>query len=70
MKRQVGDAILAFVLAVLAIMTAVSFAADKYSCSVYAEITGMETKYKFLGGGCYVKTDRGWLLKSQVRLDR
>lgn len=40
---------------------------DSIKCQQYAEATKREVNFKFWpNGSCYVKTDSGWFLKSQV----
>lgn len=48
------------------VMLAAMYCIESYKCESYSEITGLETKFVFVDG-CYVKTDKGWFLKEQIR---
>ncbi len=39
---------------------------EEYKCANYEDMTGMQTQYKVFDG-CYVKTDKGWFLREQLR---
>lgn len=51
-----------FVVAVLTF----SWPLQEYKCYSYSKMSNLETDYKVLDG-CYVKTDKGWFLKEQLR---
>jgi hypothetical protein len=48
------------------IAASASWLVKEYRCSNYSDMTGMQTNYK-LFDGCYVKTEKGWFLKEQLR---
>lgn len=70
MKKQKGSAedFIVTILAVIILLaiTLGSWLVKEYKCANYEDMTGMETKYKIFDG-CYVKTEKGWFLKEQLR---
>jgi|JI61114DRNA_FD_contig_21_8657447_length_2408_multi_17_in_0_out_0_2 hypothetical protein len=57
---------LVLTLIVVLVLTFGGWGVKEYKCAVYEDMTGMETKYKIFDG-CYVKTDKGWFLREQLR---
>jgi hypothetical protein len=43
-----------------------SWLTKEYKCANYEDMTGMQTQYKMFDG-CYVKTEKGWFLREQLR---
>jgi hypothetical protein len=39
---------------------------NSYKCKTYSKVTSLETRYEF-AGGCFVKTEKGWFLREQLR---
>ena len=39
---------------------------NSYKCKTYSKVTNLETRYEF-AGGCFVKTEKGWFLREQLR---
>ena len=66
MKAQKGAVELVVAIIILFFMTFGSWIVKEYKCANYGDMTGLPTKYK-LFDGCYVKTDKGWFLKEQLR---
>lgn len=70
MKSQKGmvEDLIAAVLGVVIILVMAfgGWMIKEYKCANYEDMTGMPTKYKIFDG-CYVKTDKGWFLKEQLR---
>ena len=56
--------VICFVLVIILMFC--SWLVKEYKCSNYSDMTGMPTKYKVFDG-CYVKTEKGWFLKEQLR---
>lgn len=54
------------ILVVLTIIAVIVWPIKEYQCSNYESMTNMETDYKVFDG-CYVKTEKGWFLKEQLR---
>lgn len=70
MKSQRGDievVVSVVLLVVILLFTLIGgWLVREYKCSNYSSMTGMPTQYK-LFDGCYVKTEKGWFLKEQLR---
>lgn len=66
MKSQKGFIELLLAVFLLLVLTLSSWLVKEYKCANYGDMTGMPTKYKMFDG-CYVKTDKGWFLKEQLR---
>lgn len=66
MRKQKGIVELVLTLFVLLIIMFGSWIVKEYKCANYEDMTGMQTKYKIFDG-CYVKTDKGWFLREQLR---
>lgn len=58
-----------FVLAVVIVLIAlIGWPINAYQCRVRWEGSGLESRYQFLAGGCFVKTAAGrWIPSDRVR---
>jgi hypothetical protein len=65
-EKQTILIIAAFGVAIVLAVLAAMYLLESYKCGSYSEMTGLETKFVFVDG-CYVKTDKGWFLKEQIR---
>ena len=68
MRKQKGSGAIELMvsLVVVAVLVFGGWIVKEYKCSNYEDMTGMQTKYK-LFDGCYVKTEKGWFLREQLR---
>ena len=53
------------ILAIL-VLTLLDYSVSSYQCRSYGSISSRETRFSFVSG-CYVKTDRGWRNKKELR---
>lgn len=66
MMKQRGAVEVVVTVVLLVVFLFGGFFVNLNKCSNYQQMTGLETRYK-LFDGCYVKTEKGWFLKEQLR---
>ena len=63
--RYLLDPITLFLFGIL-VLVLVDYSLCSYQCSSYGNMSSRETKFSYVSG-CFVKTDRGWRNKNELR---